>query len=650
MKYDDNPTKDDDLLVEARRLFGLASDAETENRQDALDDLRFARLGEQWEDTVIKSRREEGRPCLTINRLPTFIRQVVNDARQNKPAIKVHPADDNADPETAEIFNGLIRNIEVTSDADVAYDTALESAVTGGFGYFRVNTRYSCEDTFDQDIVIERIANPFSVFVDPFSTSADSADWDNAFIVETMSKDSFERKYKNSDPVDWSSDGYVGLNSPWLDNDNVMVCEWWTREETTKQIVQLSNREVLDIKVFEANADQFAALGLEIVGNPRDVRGHKVVQRIMTGGEVLETNQWPGKYIPIIPVYGDEVNVEGKRYFRSMIRDAKDPQRMFNYWRTASTELVALAPKTPFIGRKGAFDTDADKWATANTASHAFIEFDGPEAPQRQPFAGVPAGALQEALNASDDIKSIIGLYDASLGARSNEVSGVAIMARQREGDVSTFHFIDNLARAIRHAGRVLIDLIPKVYSTERVIRTLGPQEEPSTVRIAPEAGQEVQQGEGQEAQIIRIYSLSAGKYDLTVQTGPSFTTRRQEAAAQMQELFRAYPPAAEVIGDLFVKAQDWPMADEIAERLKGLYDQRFGGGQQEPGQPQPAPPDPAAMAKAQVDQFKAQTEATLAQEKNQIDAFNAETARMKAVHEMQKPTRLPALPAQQGF
>jgi hypothetical protein len=367
---------DDDLLIEARRLFDLASEVENENRQDALDDLKFARLGEQWPDEVIQARKLEGRPCLTINRLPAFIRQVVNDARQNKPAIKVHPADDNADPETAEIFNGLIRNIEVTSDADVAFDTALESAVTGGFGYFRVNTRYSDEDTFDQDLVIERIANPFSVFGDPYSTAADSSDWDNAFIVETMSKESFERKYKGAEPVDWSADGYVGLGAPWIDDDQVMVCEWWTREEVRKQIVQVSNGEVVDLKVFEANADQFAELGLEVVGEPREVRGHKVIQRCMTGGEILTTIDWPGKYIPIIPVYGDEVNVEGKRFFRSMVRDAKDPQRMFNYWRTTSTELVALAPKAPFIGRKGTFDTDQAKWTTANSQTHAFIEYD----------------------------------------------------------------------------------------------------------------------------------------------------------------------------------------------------------------------------------------------------------------------------------
>jgi hypothetical protein len=234
---------------------------------------------------------------------------------------------------------------------------------------------------------------------------------------------------------------------------------------------------------------------------------------------------------------------------------------MYNYWRTASTELVALAPKTPFIGRRGAFDTDAAKWASANTQSHAFIEYDGPEAPQRQPYAGVPAGALQEALNASDDMKAIMGMYDASLGARSNETSGKAIMARQREGDVSTFHYIDNLSRAIRHAGRMRIDLIPKVYSAPRMVRILGPSGEAEMAAInQPLAGS-----------LEKVFDLGVGRYDLTVSAGPSYTSRREEAASQMIELIRAYPPAAPLIGDLLAKNLDWPGADEVAKRLASL-------------------------------------------------------------------------------
>lgn len=662
---------DKDILDDAIEAFDLIAERESDNRIDALDDLRFARLAEQWPERVRKDRETEGRPCLTINRLPSFIRQVVNDARQNSPSIIVHPVDSNADKETAEIINGLIRNIEVTSDAEVAYDTALEYAVTCSFGYFRINLAYSDDDSFDQDIRIRRIANPFSVYGDPDSTSHDSSDWNSSFIIDTLAKSAFEKKYKGAQAVDWKSDSYLGLKAPWLDGDNVMVAERWVREQSTREIAALSNDEVVDLAVYKANKDRFDALGLSIVGQTRKVPTHKVCQYIMTGAEVLEKNDWVGKYIPIVPVYGEDVNVEGRRYLRSMVRDAKDPQQMFNYWRTAATELVALAPKAPWIGKKGAFKSDATKWATANTQSHSHIEYDGPDAPQRQPFAGVPAGALQEALNASDDMKAIMGMFDASLGAKSNETSGRAIMARQREGDVSSFHFIDNLSRAIRHAGRIIIDLIPHVYSTERMIRVMGVDGQPQSVPVnQPVLVQPGQPGQPApppqpipqgvdpntlDQSMVRVFDLTAGKYDLTVETGPSYTTQREETANQMMELLRAFPQAAPVIGDLLAENLDWPGADKIAERLKALQDHMMGG------QNQPQGMDPQAVAKTVGDlqqklmaaqqQIAALTNQTAVEnDTNQIKAYDAQTKRLKVIADANKPSHLPAQQPNNGL
>ncbi len=570
----------DDLLKDAREAFELARAREADNRAEALDDLRFARLGEQWPQAVRRDRELDGRPCLTINRLPAFIRQVVNDARQNKPAIVCHPVDGAADHDTAEIFNGLIRNIEQSSDAEVAYDTALDFAVTGGFGYFRINTRYADDSSFDQDLVIERVADPFSIYGDPDSTAADSADWKTAFVVDSLSRADFEARWPGAAASSWQGDIAGGRETP-----QVRLAEFWRRDSVKTTLLALSDGQILEAAVYEARKALFDGLGIRVVGRPRIVTRPRVRQYLLSGAEVLETVDWAGQYIPIVPVYGEELLIEGRRVLRSLVRDAKDPQRMFNYWRTTSTELVALAPKAPFIGRKGAFESDAAKWATANAQTHAFIEFDGPEAPQRQPFAGVPAGALQEALNASDDMKAIMGLHDASLGARSNETSGRAIMARQREGDVSTFHYIDNLSRAIRHAGRILIDLIPKVYSTPRMVRVLGPEGKAGVARVEPGA----KRGPGG---VERIYDLSVGKYDLTVRAGPSFTSRREEAANQMLELVRAFPPVAPVVGDLLARNLDWPGAEEIAERMAALLPAAVKG-------PDPALAEMAAKVQA---------------------------------------------------
>lgn len=656
-----------DILSDAKDAFKKCDEAEAENRRLWLDDVKFARLGEQWPDKVRRQRELEGRPCLTINRLPSFIRQVTNDARMNKPAIKFHPVDDDASEETAEILNGLVRNIEYTSDADVAYDTALDHAVTGGFGYFRISTDYACDDAFDQDIRIERVVNPLNVYGDPHSTCADSSDWNVAFVTELLKEAEFKRNYPNAQELSFSDDGSDD-DGAWFSEDKVRIAEYWTREEVAKTLLKLSDGSVMYQEAYEKMRDILEVMGVVVSGD-RETKGYKVTQRIITGAEILEENDWAGKYIPIIPVYGDELNVEGKRHFISLIRGSKDSQRMFNYWRTTSTELVALAPKAPFIGRKGAFATDAEKWATANVKSHAYMEFDGPEAPQRQPFSGVPAGALQEALNASDDMKSIMGIYDASLGARSNETSGRAILARQREGDVSTFNYIDNLARAIKHAGRVIGDLIPHVYDAPRIIRIIHEDGKNESVKINQEHVAEppnqdgmqqgaqqgmVSPGEQKEQQefmqgVVKLYDLTVGKYDVTVASGPSFTTKRQEASEQMMQMVQAFPDAAPLLGDLIAKNLDWPGADDIADRLKALLPPQVQGEnpavkqlreqlQQMDGQAR------EAIGKLSQELQQAKADKSLEVRKLDIDVYAKETDRLKVTQGAFGPEQVQAL------
>lgn len=653
-----------DKLAEELEEFEEAFDAESENRTTALEDLKFARLGEQWPDQIRKQRELDGRPILTINKLPAFIRQVVNDSRQNRPQIKVKPVDDKADVDTARIYEGLIRNIERTSKADVAYDTAVDYAVSCGFGFIRVSIDYEYDDTFDKCIKIERVANPFSVYGDPHSTSMDGSDWNRAWITDLKSEEEFEAKYKGAQKVDWEDLGYSNLKAPWRDNDDILVCESWTREETQREILKLSSGDIVGATEYEAGKDIFMMAGIVPVTS-RMAKAYKIRQRIMTGAEILEENEWQGQYLPIIPVYGEELNVEGKRYFRSLINQAKDAQRMFNYWRTTATELVALAPRVPFIGEEGAFDADPN-WSSANTQSLPFLQYaKGSQMPSRQPLdGGSAAGSMQEALAASDDIKSITGMYDASLGQRSNETSGRAIMARQREGDVNTFHFIDNLSRSIRHVGCVLVDLIPKVYSGERIVRIIGQDgsEEVAKIGEQPEQGEMPEEQGGFPEGVEHIYDLSVGRYDVAVDTGPSYTTKREESAQQMTEFIRSYPAAAPLIGDLLVKGLDWPQADEIAERLKAMLPQQISSGvppelqqqiqqgqqtiqqlQQENQQLKQS--QGMDMQKAQADAQKVQADMQIAmqrmeidRQKIQIEAYRAETERMQAEQAMAAP------------
>ena len=615
---------DKDLIADALAQFAECEDAESENRQLAVDDLKFARLGEQWPEQTKQQRDKEGRPCLTINRLPTFIRQVINEVRLNRPAIKTKPVDNGADYETAQVQDGLIRNIWVSSDGEVATDTAADFAASCGFGYFRINTKYARDDDVDLDLCVERIANPFTVWGDPHDDGADSQNWNVAFVTDTMKRDAFVEKYgKNAAALDWQDDGKDSQG--WVSEDGIRVAEWWTRSESLRPIVKLSDGRVIAADIYQRErAKLFDPVGLTVVGE-REVRSHKVTQRIITGADVLETNEWSGRYIPLVPVYGEELNIEGKRIFKSLIRDAKDAQRMVNYWRSAATELVALAPRVPWLVPEGSIPgNEQRKWQTANSQSHAYLVYKGPQAPTRLPLdSGPAAGALQEALNASDDLKSIMGIYDASLGARSNETSGRAIMARQREGDIGTFHFIDNLSRAIRHAGRILVDLIPSVYNTERVIRTLG--EDGTTMNVPlktpvvpqmkpgepnPTAYQPVQQGMPPPPGS-RIFDLAAGKYDVVVETGPSFTTKREEASLAMVEMMRANPGITPLIADIYAKQQDWPEADKVAERMKMAMPPHLRG---------EGPPPEVQQMQQQMQQMGAQMQ-QMAQENQSLKA-----------------------------
>jgi hypothetical protein len=635
--------KDDDLHAEGLKIYGIAIERDSENRERYEDDTRFARLSEQWPDNIRKQREQDGRPCLTINKLPAFIRQVVNDARQNTPQIKFHAVGDGADQWTAKVLDGLVRNIEVTSNADVAYDTAIENAVTGNVGYWRVTTEYAGDDSFDQDIRIEPIPNSLSVVPDPHCMDADSANWNDAFVTETYSLDSFKAKWPRAEVASFEGDKR-DCPADWLDGDDVMVAEWWKRREVEKVLIKLSNGEVMyEDQLKDPDLAQLLAVNGITEAGRRTVRAMKVTQHIMNGVEIIETNEWAGKYIPIVPVYGDQIIIDGKRHLKSMIHDAKDAQRSFNYWRTTTTEVAALAPRAPWVGPVGSFASDPN-WQTANTANHAFLEFDPVEGgpPQRVFASGPDAAAMQEAMSASDDMKSVMGLYDASLGAKSNETSGRAILARQREGDVSTFNFTDNQNRGIRHTGRILADLIPKTYTVERIIRVIHEDGSNENIKVnAPtqpmQAQQQAAQGQQQQTPeqigMEHIYDLTSGKYDVTCEAGPSYTTQREEAAAQMMNFIQAYPPAAQVIGPMLAKNLDWPGAEEISQALKALLPPQLQGqnpqlqqAQQEMQQLHQQLLQAQQHAQA-VDQDK-----SLEERKVEIDAFKASTDRIKAL------------------
>jgi hypothetical protein len=635
--------RDREGIEEALETFQEWQEALSPMQTDGLADARFALLGEQWPQEIADQRQREGRPTLTMNHMPKYIRQVTNDARQNKPQVKIRPVDGGADVKIAEVYGGLIRQIESASDADIAYDTAAFCAVTQGVGFWRVDIDYACDDSWDYDICVNRIPNPLAVTFDPLSKAGDASDWRGCFVVEEMEKKEFEELYPGADTAGWKDSPW---QESWFSGDMVRRAEYWQRKEIERKIWLMSDGQVIDedtLKREDVRA-QLDAAGIT-AGRSKKVPSYKIIHKIMSGAETLEETEWAGTLIPIVPVFGEEFWIEGRRYWRSLIHHGKDAQRNFNYWRSAGTELVALAPKAPFIGPKGFIGTgtQAEKWGSANAESHSFLEYDGQVPPERSPFAGVPSGVLQEAQLAAEDMREIIGINLSGFGVQEQggPESGRALRMRRSEGDTGTFHFHDNLSRAVRYSGRVMVELIPKVYNTERVLRILG---DDGTQNMVP-VNQPIVIN-GQEM----TFDLTVGKYDVAVDVGPSFTTRREEAVESMTSFIQAYPPAAPILADMIAKASDWPDSAKVAKRMESMLPPAIRAA--DAGQPAPPPEPPpevqAEMAKAQasmqIAQQKAQQDFMLEQQKAENRAkieqqqamADIEVERQKAIAQME--------------
>ena len=541
--------------------FLNAQEFEREDRRFMEEDLSFA-AGDQWPVEIEQARQREERPCLTFNRLPAFIEQVLGDARQNKPSIKVHPVDEGADPDRAEVLEGLVRNIESQSRATQAYITGLSHAVTGSRGAWRVVTEYTTDDAFEQDIRIKRIVNPFAVYWDPGCKEYDKSDAQWCFVSEWITKEMFEAKYPDDTPTDWMGEyRRLGAFNHWLTDERVRLAEYWVKEPVEKTLYLINHPELGPITTEEEPPEA----ALDSVIKTRKVKTHKVVRYLMSGHKVLEgPSEFPSKYIPIIPCFGPEEWVGDQVRYRSLIRYAKDPMRMYNYWQTTIAEKVSLAPKSPYVVTANMVKGYEKFWNEANTANRPYLPYNVDEmspglTPKRQEPAYVNASEIQQSQQAIEDLKATMGMFDASMGAQGNETSGRAIIARQREGDTATFAWIDNLSASIEHTGRVLIDIIPRIYDTQRVIRVLGEDDSVAMTPINFVDNDQI------------INDITVGKYDVTISVGPSYATKRMEAAASLIQFVQALPAAGQVAGDLIAKNMDWPGADDIADRLKKL-------------------------------------------------------------------------------
>ena len=650
-----------DVLARMRKRLEQSLSAYSESRDSELDDLRFMAGSPdnrwQWPQEVLATRGAvqgqtiNARPCLTINKLPQHVRQVTNDQRQNRPSGKVIPVDDKADIEVAEVFNGMVRHIEYMSDADVVYDTACDNQVTYGEGYFRILTEYCDETSFDQDLRLQRIRNSFSVYMDPHIQDPCGSDAEYCFITEDMPQSEFERLFPDAEPISSIAIRGVGdeAMSQWIMEDTVRIAEYFYAVYDKATLHLYPNNQTAYAGSPEAR--QMEMMGVRPL-RTREVDIRKIKWMKTNGYEILEENDWPGKWIPVIRVIGNEFEVDGRLYISGLVRNAKDAQRMYNYWVSQEAEMLALAPKAPFIGYAGQFEGYEHQWKTANVQNYPYLEVnpdvtDGQGAVLPLPARAQPplaqTGLIQAKMGASDDIKSTTGYYDSSLGETSNERSGRAILARERQGDTGSYHYIDNLARAIRYGTRQLVDLIPKIYDTQRIARIIGIDGETDTARIDPTQAEPVREIRDQSGIVIaKIYNPSVGKYDVAVTTGPSYLTKRQEAMDAMGQILQANPNLWAVAGDLFVKNMDWPGAQEIAKRLQKTIEPRLLEDEEDPA---------IQAAKMENEQLRSQmdemrvmldnVQRSIEAREVDIKAYDAETKRISAVQAGMTPEQI---------
>jgi hypothetical protein len=572
-------------VKDARDQYEAAESADSKDRAYAKYDMKFTYEPDgQWDDDVRTKREKSNRPCLTFNQLPVFIDQVSGDLRMNHPGIEVIPYDDKADPEIARTYQGLIRNIEAISNADVAYTHATETAAVCGRGFFRLITLYE-DDSFNQEIRIKPILDPFMVTWDPSSQELDLSDSEFMFLRTQVSRKAFKKKYPDIEPL-----SFAGEIQGWCDEDNVVVAEWFEKEPVTKTIYMLP-----DGAVVEAVPPGITPL------KSRKIKTDQIVWRLITGNEIIEEKKvWPSQFYPIIPVWGKIYVSGGKIYRRGLVRYATDAQKMYNYNRTLSAEAIALAPKAPWMATNKQVKNYLDLYERANEDNIPILLYDAdpqaPGKPERQFPTQVQTGINAEVQIASGEMRATIGIYESGLGMKSNETSGKAVSLRQAAGNKGTYTYIDNLGRAIGQAGRTMIDIIPKIYDTERIVRILGRDGESGFVPI------NIQTPEGDI-----LNDITVGKYDVVVRMGPGNQTEREVALEKEMQLCQYVPGAVPQILDLLVKDIGGPRSQEISERLK----------------PKEPPPDPNIEIKMKELQLKEQE---LMLKKQELDIKAAKT------------------------
>lgn len=634
-----------------------AREAFRDQRTRMLEDAEFSNPADpkQWDDAA-KRIRENGpdgaRPCLTLDHTNQYIRQVVNAARQNKPGLTAMPASGGARIEVARAIEGMFRHIEYRSRAQIAYDTAVEHAARMGLGWIRVMPEVVNAKLNHQEIKICRVHNPLAVVPDPNWKEPDGQDLRWVFYESNLAKKEFQARYPKAELRPFNESG---TSAEWFQENTVRIAEYLEVVEKAQQrlIVRLldgSKRDVTSDEYWEIAKQQGTQplLEAQYMGEDRQVKW-----RVMSGAEILEETDFPSRWTGFVPVIGSEVWIEEKRYLSGMVRSMMEPQRAYNYERSAWVEAVALQPKTPYMASVEAIEGFEDAWAGANRSNKAYLPWNAySEDGQQNPMPGrvavpqLPTAFAQGAQFADNDIQASVGMYRASLGAPTQEHSGVALRQKRMEGDTATFHIPDNLNGSVEMVGRICVDMMPRIYDEVREARILGVDGSAKPVKIDPSGEVYSVRPNGEET-----INLGTGEYDVRCKAGPSYTTLREEAAEHLTQLM-GNPTIAAVVAPIWAQMMDWPQADKLSKAFLAVAPPQVQAALNEQGAKDPEQLQQQLtqcqqqlehmqqmvqmagdeLQKAKDEREKNHLEALAKAAQLSVDQYNAETNRLKVV------------------
>ena len=662
---------DEDIVAEAKKRFARAEEWEASSRNLGRNDVKFGNAdsdnGWQWETTLRTTREADDAPCLTINKTRQHCLQIINDARDHEDSVQVRPVGDGATFDAAQVYEGIIRHIEYVSNASQAYDTGTWHQVFAGIGYWRVVTDFLSDDSFDQEIYVRRVPNRESVYLDPNIKEYDGSDAAWGIIFDDVPRAEAEamgliEKGENGAPT------LGNYTDVWVTKDHVRIAEYFRRSEKSDELIELPPDIADAIGMATVRASQLPKELRDSV--PKDARRRKIVTPEIewfkiVGDKIVDRKPWAGKYIPIVRIIGEETVIDGVLDRKGHVRALKDPQRMYNYNSSAAVQYGALQAVTPWLTAIEAIGPHMEYWGKANISTAAVLPYnhlseDGQRelpAPTRiAPPMAAPV-FIEGMKIAQNEMMLASGQYQAVMGAPSNETSGKAINARQRQGDNATGHYLQHRATAIRFTGKILIDLIPKIYDTARVTQIIARDGTRKSVQIDPNA-QDAHQNltdptakDTNDAKIAAIFNPSVGQYDVMSDVGPSYATSRQEAFNAYSQIIAHNPAMTSVAGDLMFKAADFPGADVIAERLRNMVPQQALGGPSQEMQQMQAHVQAAMQAgQSQIEQLHAalkDAQAKLAEkEPSQLDWYKAETDRLKATGSIDPEAMKPVIRA----